>query len=61
MGKADCDICESLGYRSCDVCSGVVFDPVEGRGPYGRGADLCGYCREAMFGGQTVADRASGE
>ncbi len=40
MAQADCPICESLGYRSCDKCANPVF---EAR-PHPSGKELCGYC-----------------
>ncbi len=27
MAQADCAVCEALGYRSCDLCEAVIFDP----------------------------------
>ena len=40
MAAPDCGICADLGYRSCDVCGGVVFD-VDQDAPL----DLCGGCK----------------
>jgi len=42
MGKADCDICETLGYRSCDRCGGILFT-APARTPLGL--ELCADCR----------------
>jgi hypothetical protein len=39
MSAADCELCEWMGYRTCDGCGGVAFAP----GPLG--IDLCGYCQ----------------
>lgn len=42
MADADCGICRSLGYRSCDVCGNPTF-PNEVFGiPAG---DLCEHCK----------------
>lgn len=38
MAEADCGICDSLGYRTCDKCGDVAFE----RGPL---VDLCANCR----------------
>jgi hypothetical protein len=38
MAAADCDMCKALGYRSCDLCGGVVIKPHRLVG------DVCGYC-----------------
>ncbi len=35
VADADCDFCRLLGYRSCDVCGGVVLSST---------LDVCGYC-----------------
>jgi hypothetical protein len=39
MSAADCELCEWMGYRTCDGCGNVAFE----RGPLG--IDLCGYCQ----------------
>lgn len=41
MAAADCSICEALGYRTCDKCSGLVFDNYRNA----LGFDLCAVCR----------------
>jgi hypothetical protein len=40
MAQADCSICESLGYRSCDKCRNPVFEVR----PHPRGLELCPAC-----------------
>lgn len=42
MAKADCSICEAMGFRACDVCGNVVFPENLADSPEGR--ELCGYC-----------------
>lgn len=41
MSAADCDICEAMGYRTCDECEGVVFDGFRDA----EGRDVCAACR----------------
>ncbi len=41
MADADCAICASLGYRTCDRCSGVIFHARE----HPLGVELCEDCR----------------
>lgn len=38
MADADCEMCEMMGYRSCDICTGPVFHPIPG-----AARDFCGY------------------
>jgi hypothetical protein len=44
MAMADCLVCEGAGYRSCDRCGGIVFDPVAG-----AVSDLCGSCVDLVL------------
>lgn len=39
MSAPDCSTCALAGYRSCDRCGGVVFEP----SAFTRG-DLCQEC-----------------
>jgi hypothetical protein len=39
MAEAHCGICAAVGYRTCDLCAGIVFNPVD----WAR--DLCQNCR----------------
>lgn len=39
MSEADCPICEYLGYRTCDRCGGIIFEPEDG-----HDEDLCPDC-----------------
>jgi hypothetical protein len=41
MAAADCAICEALGHRTCDKCTGLVFDAFKDE----TGRDLCVACR----------------
>jgi hypothetical protein len=41
MAAADCSTCAAFGYRTCDTCSGLVFDKYRNA----LGLDLCGSCR----------------
>jgi RNA polymerase subunit RPABC4/transcription elongation factor Spt4 len=38
VAKADCGLCEAMGYRACDRCGNVVMNPPE------SGPELCAYC-----------------
>ena len=42
MAAADCGMCQAMGYRSCDVCSNVVFPDNVRDSPAGQ--ELCAYC-----------------
>lgn len=44
MAEPDCEICEASGYRSCDLCGNVVFEPW--RSPLGILREWCAYCVE---------------
>jgi len=44
MAKADCELCEIAGYRSCDYCGNVVFE--HNKSGKALGLDVCGYCEE---------------
>jgi hypothetical protein len=43
MAEAHCEICDMMGYRTCDVegCEGIVFDPNP------SGVDICPECVES--------------
>ena len=41
MGAPDCATCESMGYRICDECGGIVF---QGGFRSPLGFDLCEGC-----------------
>ena len=43
MSAADCDLCEMLGYRTCDSCGEIAWKP----GPLG--IDYCAYCCPDMY------------
>ena len=54
MGAPHCFMCGLSGYRTCDLCGGVVFDPVDGQ------VDVCGDClpvRPARMSGAPKAPR----
>ena len=38
LADADCEICEALGFRTCDLCGGLVYRPHLLLG------DVCAYC-----------------
>lgn len=47
LAKADCALCEMMGYRSCDTCGNPIM-PDQDTGvlpaPDSFGRDLCVYC-----------------
>jgi len=40
MSSADCGTCEMLGYRTCDACGQIVFEPHTSP----LGVDFCPSC-----------------
>ena len=50
MAEPDCPICESMGYRSCDVCGAPAWAPGNlVRDAFGR--EWCAGCAEDVRAG----------
>lgn len=54
MADADCEMCEVMGYRTCDVCGGVVFIKMFNQ------LDLCYECRINAAGSSGATIRPAG-
>ncbi len=48
MGEPHCQLCAMAGYRTCDACAAIIFDPVDGL----DGEELCDECAELLPGAE---------
>jgi len=44
MGDPDCFMCAVAGFRTCDACGGIVFDPRDDP----DGEELCAECVQLL-------------